>query len=130
MKVIFCSSAFIRNKKSQILIMSRRKKESFRDCWEFPGGKLNNYETYLEALVRELKEELNIRINIKELVNYSFFKHQYRSFLLMMYVFEVKNWSGKICNNESEKLEWVSIGRLRRKKLLPANIKVIDYFLK
>ena len=48
----------------------------------------------------------------------------------MMYVFEVRNWSGKICNNESEKLEWVPIGELRRKKLLPANIKVVDYFLK
>ena len=64
MKVIFCSSAFIRNKKNQILIMSRKKKESFQDCWEFPGGKLNNCETYLEALVRELKEELSIKINI------------------------------------------------------------------
>ena len=130
MNVIFCSSAIIRNKKNQILIMSRKKKESFRDCWEFPGGKLNNSETYLEALVRELKEELNIKINIQELVNYSFFRHRYRSFLLMMYVFEVKNWSGKICNNESEKLEWVSFEELRRKKLLPANIKVVDYFLK
>ena len=130
MKVIFCSSAFIRNKKNQILIMSRKKKESYRDCWEFPGGKLNNYETYLQALARELKEELNININIKELVNYSFFKHQYKSFLLMMYVFEVKKWSGKICNNDSEKIEWVSKVELRKKKLLPANTKVVDYFLK
>ena len=130
MNVIFCSSAIIRNKKNQILIMSRKKKQSFRDCWEFPGGKLNNYETYLEALVRELKEELNIKINIKELVNYGFFKHQYRAFLLMMYVFEIKKWSGKICNNEGVKLEWVSVRELRRKKLLPANIKVVDYFLK
>ena len=130
MNVIFCSSAIIRNKNNQILIMSRKKKESFRDCWEFPGGKLNNGETYLEALVRELKEELNIKINIQELVNYSFFKHQYRAFLLMMYVFEVKKWSGKICNNENEKIEWVSISELRGKKLLPANITVVDYFLK
>ena len=130
MNVIFCSSALIRNKKNQILILSRKKKESFRDCWEFPGGKLNNGETYLEALVRELKEELNIKINIKEVVNYSFFKHQYRAFLLMMYVFEIKKWSGKVCNNENEKIEWVSISELRGKKLLPANIKVVDYFLK
>ena len=48
----------------------------------------------------------------------------------MMYVFEVKKWSGEICNNENEKFEWVFTGELRRKKLLPANIKVIDYFLK
>ena len=130
MKVIFCSAAFIRNRKNEILIMSRKKKESLRDCWEFPGGKLNNYETYLEALIRELKEELDIKINIKELTNYGFFRHQYRAFLLMMYVFEVKKWSGKIYNNENEKIEWASISELRKKKLLPANIKVIDYFLK
>ena len=48
----------------------------------------------------------------------------------MMYVFEVKKWSGKICNNESEKIEWVSKVELRKKKLLPANTKVVDYFLK
>ena len=130
MKVVFCSSAIIKNKKGEILLMSRKQKRSFVSSWEFPGGKLKNKENFLFALLRELKEELNIRIDISKLSNYKFFKHQYRSFLLMMYVFEVTEWTGNITSKEGERLRWVSVKKLKKAKLLPANTKVINYFLK
>ena len=130
MKVVFCSSAIIKNKNGEILLMSRKQKDSFINSWEFPGGKLKNYENYTVALFRELKEELNIKIDINKLSNYEFFKHQYRSFLLMMYVFEVTEWTGKIISKEGELLKWVSVKDLKKAKLLPANTKVINYFLK
>ena len=78
----------------------------------------------------KLKEELNIKIDINKLSNYEFFKHQYRSFLLMMYVFEVTEWTGKIISKEGELLRWVSAKDLKKAKLLPANTKVVNYFLK
>ena len=130
MKVVFCSSAIIKNKSGEILLMSRKKKKSFVNCWEFPGGKLKNKENFVIALFRELKEELNIKIDINKLSNYEFFKHQYRSFLLMMYVFEVTEWTGKIISKEGELLRWVSAKDLKKAKLLPANTKVVNYFLK
>ena len=130
MKVIFCSSAIIKNKNGEILLMSRKQKDSFTNCWEFPGGKLKNNENFAVALFRELKEELNIKIDINKLSNYEFFKHQYRSFLLMMYVFEVTEWTGKIISKEGELLRWVSEKELKKAKLLPANTKVVNYFLK
>ncbi len=130
MKVVFCSSAIIKNKNGEILLMSRKQKDSFTNCWEFPGGKLKNNENFAVALFRELKEELNIKIDINKLSNYEFFKHQYRSFLLMMYVFEVTEWTGKIISKEGELLKWVSLKDLKKAKLLPANTKVVDYFLK
>ena len=110
--------------------MSRKQKKSFTSSWEFPGGKLENNENFAFALFRELKEELNIKIDISKLSNYKFFKHQYRSFLLMMYVFEVTEWTGKITSKEGERLRWVSAKELKKSKLLPANTKVINYFLK
>ena len=64
MNLVFCSSAVIRNKKDQILIMSRKNKKTFRNCWEFPGGKIEHEETPEDALTRELQEELNIDIEI------------------------------------------------------------------
>ena len=130
MKVVFCSSAIIKNKNGEILLMSRKQKDSFTNCWEFPGGKLKNNENFAVALFRELKEELNIKIDINKLSNYEFFKHQYRSFLLMMYVFEVTEWTGKIISKEGELLRWVSAKNLKKAKLLPANTKVVNYFLK
>ena len=130
MKVVFCSSAIIKNKNGEILLMSRKQKDSFTNCWEFPGGKLKNNENFAVALFRELKEELNIKIDISKLSNYEFFKHQYRSFLLMMYVFEVTEWTGKIISKEGELLRWVSAKDLKKAKLLPANTKVVNYFLK
>ncbi len=130
MNVIFCSSAIIKNKNSEILLMSRKRKKSFVSSWEFPGGKLKNKENFVFALFRELKEELNINIDISKLTNYKFFKHQYRSFLLMMYVFEVTKWKGKIASKEGERLRWVSVKDLKKAKLLPANTIVINHFLK
>ena len=130
MNLVFCSSAVLRNKKNQILIMSRKNKKTFRNCWEFPGGKLSNFEDYFEALIRELKEELGIDIAKNKLKNYIFTRHQYKSFLLMMYTFEVKHWSGQIKNKDNETLRWVSIKEIKKIKLLPANTKVINYFLK
>ena len=130
MKVVFCSSAIIKNKNGEILLISRKQKDSFTNCWEFPGGKLKNNENFAVALFRELKEELNIKIDINKLSNYEFFKHQYRSFLLMMYVFEVTEWTGKIISKEGELLRWVSAKELKKAKLLPANTKVVNYFLK
>lgn len=130
MKVVFCSSAIIKNKNGEILLMSRKQKDSFTNCWEFPGGKLKNNENFAVALFRELREELNIKIDINKLSNYEFFKHQYRSFLLMMYVFEVTEWTGKIISKEGELLRWVSAKELKKAKLLPANTKVVNYFLK
>tara|TARA_B100000073_G_scaffold340668_1_gene340805 strand:- start:72 stop:464 length:393 start_codon:yes stop_codon:yes gene_type:complete len=130
MKVVFCSSAIIKNKNGEILLMSRKQKKSFVNSWEFPGGKLKNNENFTVALFRELKEELNIKIDISKSTNYKFFKHKYRSFLLMMYVFEVTEWTGNIISKEGERLRWASLKELKKAKLLPANIKVINYFLK
>ena len=130
MNLVFCSSAVIRNKKDQILIMSRKNKKTFRNCWEFPGGKLSNFEDYFDALIRELKEELGIDTNKNKLKNYIFTRHQYRGLLLLMYFFEVKHWRGQIENKDNETLRWVSIKEIKKIKLLPANTKVINYFLK
>ena len=130
MKVIFCSSAIIKNKNGEILLMSRKQKKSFVSYWEFPGGKLKNNENFASALFRELKEEVSIKVDISKLSNYKFFKYQYRSFLLIMYVFEVSEWAGKITSKEGERLRWVSVKKLKKAKLLPANNKIINYFLK
>ena len=47
----------------------------FGEFWEFPGGKLENTETFEEAMARELYEEIGIRINIKNLKSLDMLNH-------------------------------------------------------
>ena len=58
--------AAIIKKDNQYLITQRNKNKHMGLRWEFPGGKVNENENFEEALKREIKEELNIRINIYE----------------------------------------------------------------
>ena len=130
MKVVFCSSALLQNKKGQILLMSRKNKDVYKNYWEFPGGKLHNGETFITALKRELDEELNLKIEIKNLKNPFFTKHHYKSFILMMYTFILNKWKGDIINKDKEKLIWVNKSQLKKIKLLPANVNIVNYLVK
>ena len=130
MKVVFCSSALLQNKKGQILLMSRKNKDVYKNYREFPGGKLHNGETFITALKRELDEELNLKIEIKNLKNPLFTKHHYKSFILMMYTFILNKWKGDIINKDKEKLIWVNKSQLKKIKLLPANINIVNYLVK
>ena len=130
MKTTLVAMIGLINEKNEVLISLRKNRSECNNFWEFPGGKLSNFEDYFEALIRELKEELGIDIAKNKLKNYIFTRHQYRAFLLMMYTFEVKHWSGQIKNKDNETLRWVSKKELKNIKLLPANIKIINQLLK
>ena len=58
--------AAIIKKNNQYLIVQRNRKKHLGLKWEFPGGKVYDNETFEEALSREIKEELNITINMHE----------------------------------------------------------------
>jgi len=63
-------AAIIRNEKQEILLVLRPSNKSFGDYWELPGGKINVDEKPEKAIIREIKEELNL-----DLVNPTFFSH-------------------------------------------------------
>jgi len=125
MKTIFCSSGIITNKNKEILINSRKNKKILKSYWEFPGGKLKSSENFYHALVRESKEELNIKIEISNIVPLIFVRHKYRDFHLFMHVFKVKKWSGDISSYDNEELKWVKSSKLKRQNILPANKDII-----
>ena len=57
-------AAIIKNCEGKILITQRNLKKSQGGLWEFPGGKIEKGETREEAIIREIKEELTIEINV------------------------------------------------------------------
>ena len=65
-ETIYVVAAIIRNKDNKYLITQRLPDAKYAGYWEFPGGTIEDGETPEKALVRELKEELNIDIVVKQ----------------------------------------------------------------
>ena len=108
MNFIFVSICIIK-KKDKILITKRPSQKLFGEFWEFPGGKLENTETFEEAMARELYEEIGIRINIKNLKSLDILNHSYdKKNYVMMNLFCLNKWSGKIRNRDTKKFVWIN----------------------
>ena len=87
------------------LIVQRNKNKHLGLKWEFPGGKVNDNETFEEALSREIKEELNVEINIQRKFAEEKYKDEKIDIVLHYYLCSLK--SGTIKLNEHENLAWV-----------------------
>ena len=97
--------AAIIKKNNQFLIVQRNKNKHLGLKWEFPGGKVQDSETFEEALLREIKEELNITINIHEKIAEEKYKDDKIDIVLYYYLCSLKNGMMKL--NEHENFAWV-----------------------
>src|ERR1700756_2417012 len=80
----------------RVLIAQRPEGKQLAGLWEFPGGKVEPGETPVEALVRELREELEIEVNPACLAPFVFTTYDYESFHLMMPLWLCRRWSGVV----------------------------------
>ena len=94
--------------------------------WEFPGGKIEKGETPDQALIRELKEELNIGTKGTCLAPLSFASHQYENFHLLMPLFICRRWWGDILALESQEMRWVWPKKLREFDMPPADEPLVS----
>lgn len=91
----------------------------FKDWWEFPGGKIEKGECPKEALVREIREELDAEIEVGELLET--IEWDYPDFHLTMHCFICSLMSESMHLNEHEAAAWLTRGTLRSVKWLPAD---------
>jgi len=91
----------------------------FKDWWEFPGGKIEKGECPKEALVREIREELDAEIEVGELLKTIEWDYPY--FHLTMHCFICSLMSESMHLNEHEAAAWLTRGTLRSVKWLPAD---------
>ena len=91
----------------------------FKDWWEFPGGKIESGECPKEALVREIREELDAEIEVGQLLETV--EWDYPSFHLTMHCFMCSLISESMHLNEHEAAAWLTRGTLRSVKWLPAD---------
>ena len=99
-------SAAIIKKDEKILIAQRGENKSEALKWEFPGGKIEENETPEESLVREIKEELNIDIEVMDFFDENIYEYPTGKIKLIAFYAEWK--SGTLELLEHEKVQWVS----------------------
>ena len=122
LKTIKVVAAVIRD--GNRIFATQRGYGPYKDGWEFPGGKIENGETPQDALKRELKEELDITVNVGELIDT--IEYDYPDFHLSMQCYWVKIQSGEPVLLEHEAAKWLTKDELYSVKWLPADISILE----
>ena len=113
------------NDADEILLTKRPKNKHLAGFWEFPGGKVETGEVPEIALIREIKEELDININNKCIAPLSFSEFDYKEFQLLLLLYVCRRWEGEPKSMESDKIMWVKPNMLRKYKMPPADDALI-----
>ena len=113
---------------NEMILATQRGYGEFEGLWEFPGGKIEAGETSVDALKREIKEELGVDIEVLDYIKT--IEYDYASFHLSMECFWCKIMEGVIELREAKAAEWLKLEDLRRLKWLPADILVVEEMIK
>ncbi|HWE16385.1 MAG TPA: (deoxy)nucleoside triphosphate pyrophosphohydrolase [Hyphomicrobiaceae bacterium] len=105
----------------RVLLARRPPGRPLAGLWEFPGGKVEPGETPEAALIRELKEELDIEVPAKCLAPLSFASHSYPEFHLLMPLYVCRRWKGDIAPLQGQQLAWVRAQKLTDYAMPPAD---------
>ena len=106
------------------MFATQRGYGEFKDGWEFPGGKIEPGETPEEALVREIREELDTEISVGKLIDR--IEYDYPTFHLSMDCFWCEVVSGELVLKEAEAARWLTKKELDSVPWLPADQTILE----
>ena len=121
-------TAAIIKDKSQLLIAKRHSKDPLGGKWEFPGGKIEPGETPQVCLVREIKEELGVDVEIGPFYDDNVYSSQDHDIHLLFYWAEVIN--GEVIPVVHDDLKWITIEELANFDFAPADIPIVKRLMK
>ncbi|CAN7311359.1 MULTISPECIES: 8-oxo-dGTP diphosphatase MutT [unclassified Devosia] len=109
----------------RVLIAQRPEGKHMANMWEFPGGKIEPGETPEAAIIRELREELDVETKEACLAPLSFASHTYEHMHLLMPLYVCRRWQGTPRAKEHQALKWVRPQALRDYAMPPADEPLI-----
>lgn len=121
MKTIRVVAAIIKD--GNKIFATQRGYGEFKDGWEFPGGKVEPNEASRQAIVREIKEELDTTIQVQEY--FDTVEYDYPNFHLSMDCFICTILKGNLTLLEHESAKWLSKETLDSVDWLPADLGLI-----
>ena len=126
-KLIKVVGAIIENENNEILCALRSTKMSLPNLWEFPGGKIEEGESLVDAIVREIKEELDCTIEFIDVFNDNI--HEYDKFIVNLITARCRLIEGEPTANEHDKLIWLPKENLPSLNWAPADIPAVEKLL-
>lgn len=100
------------SKNGKVLITKRKESGLLGGLWEFPGGKIQDGETAQQACIREIKEEVNLKIEVQNYLTQV--KHAYTHFKIMLDVFQCRYVSGKVKLNGAVDYRWIRLNEIEK----------------
>ena len=125
MKLLLVVAAALVDADNRVLIAQRPEGKQLAGLWEFPGGKLDPGERPEDALIRELAEELGIRVKAPCLAPLTFASHAYEEFHLLMPLYVCRKWEGVVAPAEGQAIKWARPRDLRNYAMPPADAPLI-----
>jgi len=116
--------AAIFKKNDRYFCAQRKDQGELAKKWEFPGGKIEVGETHTEALVREIKEELNTDIIVNEFL--MTVHHEYYGFILTMHCYMCEISKGTLTISEHLDSKWLTIEEMGKMDFALADIPIIS----
>jgi 8-oxo-dGTP diphosphatase len=123
--VTWVVAAVLINAEGQALVQKRAADRSMAGLWEFPGGKVELNERPEDALVRELREELGIYVQLDDLTPFSFASAPLGEKHLLLLLYICQNWVGEPAPLDAEAVLWSDIDALQKLDMPPADVPLV-----
>lgn len=122
--LIVVAGALVRGD-GRVLLQQRAPHQSMPGLWEFPGGKVEPGETPEAALVRELAEELGVKIDRADLHAISFASEPLGARHLVLLLYVAERWQGEPRPLDASALRWVTAAEMRGVPMPPADVPLV-----
>ena len=122
-------AAIVVDSQHRILMAQRADWQHQGGKWEFPGGKIESGETHMQALARELKEEVDVQIDQQACELFKAVHHDYSDKQVSLYFYLVKGFSGAAKGLEGQPVMWVNAQKLPQMAIPDANQAIADALL-
>jgi mutator protein MutT len=121
--MLVVAAAIILNE-GKVLIAQREEGSNMEFKWEFPGGKLEGYENPEQALIREIKEELDMIIEPVEI--YKAVRHKYKDKDILLLAYICRFISGEGRPLECNDFKWVDKKQLSKFEYTLADVEIVE----